>query len=98
MALKTYTHDGAAYLDTAEAQEEYLIAAFETEDPAFISDALGVVARAKSMTWLSEQTGLSRPALYKALSADGNAGFATIMKVAHALGFNLSLTRAREPA
>jgi probable addiction module antidote protein len=96
MALKTYPHDAAEHIDTPEAQEEYLAAAFETGDPAFIADALGVVARARGMSDLARKTGLARPALYRALSPDGNPELATILKVAEALGFRLAPRRIVE--
>lgn len=94
MPIKTKTFDSAVVLDSPEAVEEYLTDAFESHDASFISYALGVVARAKGMSQLAEDTGLSRQALYKALSADGNPEFATIMKVSQALGFNLRPERA----
>ena len=93
MPIETHPFDAAAVLDTPEAIEEYLADAFETDDPKFISHALGVVARAKGMSQLSEETGLARPALYRALSTEGNPEFSTILKVAHALGFRLSPQR-----
>jgi probable addiction module antidote protein len=90
MALKTTPYDSAEFLDSEEAIEEYVAAAFETEDPAFIAQCLGTVARARNMSKLSRDVGMSRPALYKALSGDGNPEFGTIMKVLHALGIKLS--------
>jgi probable addiction module antidote protein len=89
MALVTTPFDPADYLTDAEAVEEYLRSAFEDGSPAEIADALGVVARAHGMSELARDTGLNRQALYKALRPDGNAGFATILKVAEALGFRL---------
>jgi probable addiction module antidote protein len=90
MALKTTPYDSAEFLDSEEAIEEYVAAAFETEDPAFIAQCLGAVARARNMSKLSRDVGMSRPALYKALSGEGNPEFATIMKVLHALGITLT--------
>ena len=90
MTLETRPFDPAAYIDTPEALEEYLIAAFETEDPAFIAASLGVVARARGMSRLAKETGLTRAALYKALSPDGNPEFGTVLKVLKALGLGLS--------
>jgi probable addiction module antidote protein len=58
--VKTRAWEAAEYLDTPEAIAAYLAAAFEDGDPALISAALGDVARANSMTALSQQTGLSR--------------------------------------
>ena len=90
MTLKTTPYDSAEFLDSEEAIEEYVTAAFETEDPAFIAQCLGTVARARNMSKLSRDVGMSRPALYKALSGEGNPEFATIMKVLHALGITLT--------
>ncbi len=89
MPLETRPFDPAEYLTTPECVEEYLRAAFETDDPAEIADALGVVSRAAGMTKLAKDTGLTRPALYKALSSEGRPEFATVLRVAHALGFRL---------
>lgn len=92
MTLKTTPYDSAEFLDTEEAVEEYVAAAFETEDPAFIAQCLGTVARARNMSQLARDIGMSRAALYKALSGQGNPEFATIMKVLHALGIKLKPT------
>jgi probable addiction module antidote protein len=62
------------------------------DDPAFIAHALGVVARARNMSQLARDAGLTRVGLYKALSRQGNPSFATVMKVARALGFRMTLT------
>ena len=95
MALKTAPFDAAEVLDTEEAIEEFIAAAFETEDPAFIAQALGTVARARNMSKLAEEIGMSRPALYRALSGKGNPEFATIAKVMRALGLKLAPVKAR---
>jgi probable addiction module antidote protein len=89
MALATTLFDPSAHVLDAEGVEEYLRAAFETDDPAFITDAIGVVARSHGMSALAGDTGLSRQALYKALDKRGNPSLATILKVAAALGFRL---------
>src|SRR5689334_2542314 len=94
MTLKTAPFDAAEYLDTDEAIEEFLIAAFETGEAAFIAKSLGVVARAQNMSKLARDVGMSRAALYKALSGEGNPEFGTIMKVLDALGIRLSPTVA----
>jgi len=61
------------------------------DDPAFIVHALGIVARAKNMSQLARDTGLTREGLYKALSAEGNPTFSTVSKVAKALGYQLTI-------
>jgi len=48
------------------------------------------------MSQLSEETGLSREGLYKGLSPDGNPSFATVSKVAKALGFKLTVQPVAE--
>ena len=89
--LKTYPFDPAEYLDTPETIAIYLEEAFKTEDPAFITHSLGTVARAKGMSDVASRAGLSRESLYKALSAEGNPEFATILKVMKALDLKLTV-------
>ena len=90
MTLKTRPFDAAEYLEDDEAIEEFLAAAFESGEPAFIARSVGVVARARNMSKLARDVGMSRAALYKALSGEGNPEFGTIMKVLDALGIRLS--------
>ena len=72
MAVEITDFDPAAYLDDDEAIAAYLSDAFETQDVAFISDAIGVVARAKGMKQIAQEAGVSRESLYRALSSSGN--------------------------
>jgi probable addiction module antidote protein len=82
--------DPAEYLDNEEAVAEYLTDALATEDVAFIADAIGVVARAKGMTRVAEDAGVSRESLYRALSASGNPELGTVLKVLSSLNLQLS--------
>lgn len=93
MSISTTRWDSAEHLKTEEDIQLYLEACLEEaeDDPALIIHALGVVARAKNMSQLSRDTGLSREGLYKALSPDGNPTFSTIAKVTKALGFKLTI-------
>jgi probable addiction module antidote protein len=59
------------------------------DDVGGLARALGDIARAKGMTQVAKETGLSRESLYRALSADGNPSFATVLKVTKALGLRL---------
>ncbi|HEY0554290.1 MAG TPA: addiction module antidote protein [Thermoanaerobaculia bacterium] len=88
---KTTPYDVAEHLRTPEEMAAYLDAWFEEapDDAAGIARALGDIARAKGMTQVAKDAGLSRESLYRALSADGNPSFATILKVARALGVKL---------
>ncbi|HEX4319447.1 MAG TPA: addiction module antidote protein [Acidobacteriaceae bacterium] len=93
MTLKTFPWDAADYLTDDETIAEYLTAALESNDPRIIAKALGAVARARGgMTELARNTGISREALYRALSEDGNPELGTALKVMHALGVKLSVT------
>ncbi len=81
--------DPADYLGSDEEIAAYLTATAEAEDPALMIAALGDVARARNMTQLAEQTGMTRMGLYKALSGEGNPSYATVAKVAQALGLKI---------
>ena len=85
---KTVAYDVAEQLRTPEEMAAYLDAWLEEapDDVAGITRALGDIARAKGMSQVARDAGLSRESLYKALSEDGNPSFATVLKVAKALG------------
>lgn len=84
-------YDVAEHLRTPEEMVAYLNAWLEEapEDIAGIARALGDIARAKGMTQVARDAGLSRESLYRALSADGNPSLATVLKVIKALGLQL---------
>lgn len=84
--------DSAEHLKTEEDMVLYLEACLEEGDAALIAHALGVIAKARGMSQLARDTGLSRESLYKALSGEGNPEFATVMKVVKALGFQFHAT------
>ena len=85
---QTTPYDVAEHLRTPEEMAAYLDAWLEEapDDVSGIAKALGDIARAKGMTQVALDAGLSRESLYRALSADGNPSFATVLKVARALG------------
>ena len=88
---KTTPYDVAEHLRTPEEMAAYLDAWLEDapDDVTGIARALGDIARAKGMSQVAKDAGLSRESLYRALSEDGNPSFATILKVAKALGMRL---------
>jgi len=88
-------YDVADCLETAEDVSAYLEASAEENDPVQMSLALGAVARSRNMSQLARDTGLTREGLYKALSEDGNPTFATITKIAHALGLRVRFEPAK---
>ena len=93
---KTSSYDVAEHLRTPEEMAAYLDAWLEEapDDAAGIARALGNIARARGMTQVAKDAGLSRESLYRALSAEGNPSFATVLKVARALGVKLHAAAA----
>ena len=90
--LKTRLWDATEHLKTEEDIAAYLEAALEERDPCLVAATLGDIARTKGMAQIAHDTGLGRESLYRALSSEGNPEFATIMKVASALGLKLHAT------
>lgn len=93
---RTVPYDVAEQLRTPEEMAAYLDAWFDEapDDASGIARALGDIARAKGMSQVAKDAGLSRESLYRALSADGNPSFATVLKVARALGVRLHAAAA----
>ncbi len=87
----TTPYDVAEHLRTPAEMAAYLDASIEEAngDAAFIAKALGDIARAKGMSQVARDTGLSRESLYKALSGDRAPTFDTVLKVIEALGLKL---------
>ena len=95
-AVKFSRYDTAECLKTEEEIAAYLDAVMEDVDPALIAAALGDVARARNISKLARDTGMSREGIYWALSGEGNPSFSTVMKIAGALGLRLSFQPARQ--
>jgi len=91
MGIATSRWDVTEHLDSPEAIAAYLEAAIEEDDPAFFRKALSDVARAKGMSQVARDAGITRPALYKALGEGGNPSMATVMGVMKALGVKLAV-------
>jgi probable addiction module antidote protein len=89
--MNTSKFDIADYLEDDEMIQEYLNTVLEEGDSKDIVTALGHIAKAIGMSKIAEQTGLSRPSLYKALSENAKPQFETILKVLRAVGGNLKL-------
>lgn len=82
-------YDPAEDLDTPEAISVFINEALKTDDAAYIAHALGVVARAKGMSGIAREAGLSREQLYRTLSSEGNPTLKTTLAVMKALGISL---------
>jgi probable addiction module antidote protein len=87
----TTRYDVAEHLRTPEEMAAYLETSLEEagNDAAFIAKALGDIARAKGMSQVARDAGLSRESLYKALSGERTPSFDTVLKVVEALGLKL---------
>ncbi len=83
--------DASEYLDNPEIIAAYMEAALEEDDPSLIAAVLGDIAKAKGMTALAKETGLSRESLYRSLSEKGNPELSTFLKVVKALGLHVEL-------
>ena len=89
--IKTRPFDAANYLKDETDIAEYISIVLEDGDPALIAAALGDIARARGMTNLAKETGLSRESLYKSLSGERAPSTDTLLKVIKALGFKLTI-------
>ena len=88
--MEAVTYDPTSALDSSEAIELFMADAFETGNSAYIAKALGVVARAKGMTQIANETGLSREQLYRSFSEQGNPTLKTTLVVMQALGLDMT--------
>ena len=91
MALETKLFDVAEVLSDDERIAAYLEEAFADGDPAFIASAIGDVARARNITAIARETGLTRETLYRAFSPGGNPTLATMAAVVKVLGYQLAI-------
>ena len=94
MPLETFPFKPELYFQTEESQTRLVAEALESGDTAWLTHAIGIVARARGMGELAKQTGLSRQALYAAFGPKGNPTIGTVMKVLGCLGMSLELKRA----
>jgi probable addiction module antidote protein len=89
--IETHAFDAARYIRSPEAAALYLAEAL-TIGPAAFLEALGEVARAKSMTELADRLGVTRQSLYRSLSASGHPDFSTIVAALDSYGLQLTIT------
>ncbi len=91
MQDKPTRFDAAKYLDDEQSQAAFLEDAAESGDSSYIAHALGVVARARGMSQVAKDAGVTREALYKALSQDGDPRLSTLMGVIKALNMKIDI-------
>ncbi|MCV3243550.1 addiction module antidote protein [Mesorhizobium sp. ZC-5] len=95
MAIETVPFDASEFLGSVESQAELLADAFESGDAGYITHTLGVVARARGMTGIAKEAGVTREALYKALSGDGDPKLTTLLGVLRALDMKITTKPAK---
>lgn len=93
--VKVSKFEIAEYLDNEMMIEEFLNNALEEGKTEDLISAIGHIAKAKGMTLIADETGMSRPSLYKALSKGSKPQFETIYKVIKALGGNLTVNMSQ---
>lgn len=98
MSTKFSAFDAAEYLDSEEAIAAYLNEVIAEEDQDLLLSALDDVARARGMSRVADDAGLTRPSLYKALKPGSKTGFATVKKLASALGLQMVFVPATKKA
>ena len=91
MATKTFPFDIAEHLDTPEAIRDFLEEVAATGNDSDFIHALNTAARAKGITEVAKEAGVTRASLYKSLAEGGNPHFSTISKVTKALGCRLAV-------
>lgn len=96
--IQTAPYDPAEFLSRPEAQAELLSEALQSGDPSYVAHALGVIARARGMTEVARDAGLSRETLYRSLSKNGNPELATVMTVMKVLDFSLVAQKYNTPS
>ena len=93
--MTTFTRfDVTDYLDSEEMIAEYLSVAMEDPDPAHFLQAVAAVARARGMTQLAKDAGVSRESLYKTLAPGAKPRYDTVLKLMHALGVQFKVQAA----
>ena len=89
--MKTSKYDPADYIETREDIIAFLEGALEENDPEFLFETIGHIARSKGMAKIANELNIDRAGLYKSFSSDGNPYFITVLKVLDNLGFRLSI-------
>ena len=95
--VKTEPFDAAQYLTSPEAQTDLLNDALASGDASYVAHALGVIARARGMSEIAREAGITREALYRSLSEDGDPRLTTLLGVMRALGVRLTAEVGASP-
>jgi probable addiction module antidote protein len=90
VTVETFPFDAAPYLANPQSQAELITDALESGNASYIAAALGTVARARGMSAIAREAGVTRASLYKALSPEGDPQLTTLLGVMKALGLKLT--------
>lgn len=96
MTIETSLFDPAEYLDSPEMIAAYLEAVLDEGEASEIAAALGDIAKAKGMSQIARDAGVSRDSLYKSLKQGGNPTLATVVNVLRSLGLSLSVQPTKQ--
>ncbi|PHQ72400.1 MAG: putative addiction module antidote protein [Sneathiella sp.] len=91
MTLETTPFDAAQYLDDEQSQNELIADAMASGDLSYLKNAMNTVARARGMTAVASQAGVTRDTLYKALSETGDPKLSTFTGVLKAFGLKMTV-------
>ena len=89
--MKTSPYDPAEYIETREDVIAFLEGTLEENDPEFLLETIGHIARSKGMALIAKELNIDRSGLYKSFSPEGNPYFFTVVKVLDNLGFKLNI-------
>jgi probable addiction module antidote protein len=98
MGIKTYPFEPEKYFTTATSQRFLLEDALSTGHPGYIADALGIIARARGMSDVAKEAGLTRAALYKGLTKNGDPKLSTVLSLLKTMGLELAVKKGRKAA
>ena len=84
----------AEHLRSEEEIQLYLNQVLKEDDVDLILSALGDIAKARNMSQIAREAGVSREGLYKAFSGKGNPTFSTVLKVMRALNLTFEVKQA----
>jgi probable addiction module antidote protein len=90
MPTKTVPFDASEFITTPEAQADLLADAFASGHAGYIAHALGIIAKARGVSKVAADAGVTREALYKGLTMDGDPKLSTVLGVSKALGFQIT--------
>jgi len=79
------------YLSTPEERALYIEEVMKDNDETLLLSALKDVADSMGISELSNQSGLPRATIYKALAKTGNPRFSSLTSILHALGLKISI-------